>query len=186
MARGFTQHHLYRFEKFKKQICLIVSGAGFTLIELLIVIAVIGILAVQAFVLLNPVEQLQKAWDVRRKSDLAEVQKALEKFYQDNGRYPDSINYKIKSLSTGNIPVDWGNAWLPYLGVLPKDPKSSKKYVYSSSSGQAYYLYASLDRGAKDSQVCRPDGAKCDNAPVSGCGANYICNYGISSPNVSP
>lgn len=160
---------------------------GFTLIELLVVIAVIGILAGGIIAIVNPAAQFQKAQDSRRKSDLAQIQKAFETFYQDNGKYPDSIDNKIKSLDEEDTAVEWGNPWLPYMGNLPKDPSSAKNYVYSSSNGQTYYLYASLDRGGSDPQACHSDGTKCDNVPVSAsCGSDAICNYGVSSPNVSP
>ncbi len=76
------------------------------------------------------------------------------------------------------------------MSVLPKDPTSSKKYVYYSTGkdGQTYYLYANLDRGGNDSQACFSTGSACSSAVSSGigteCGGN--CNYGVSSPNVSP
>lgn len=170
-----------------------VKSSGFTLVELLIVIAVIGILAGGIISIVNPVAQFQKAQDSRRKSDLSQIQKAFETFYQDNGKYPDAIDYKIKSLSDNNADnnaVEWGGPWLPYMGTLPKDPSSSKNYVYYSpvtSNGQTYYIYASLDREGNDPQACHLDGTRCDNAPVAAsCGAGAVCNYGISSPNVSP
>ncbi len=160
---------------------------GFTLIELVIVIAIISVLSIFVLSTLDPISQFQKANDGRRKSDLSQVQKALETYYQDNGRYPDNPaagDYRIKDLS-GNA-VDWGQDWSPYMIPLPKDPNSSKNYVYyAGSDGQSYYIYASLDRGAKDPQACN-NGAVCANVPaVASCG-NSVCNYGVSSPNVSP
>lgn len=163
---------------------------GFTLVELLIVIAVIGIMATGAIIVINPLAQLQKTQDSKRKSDLSQIQKAFETFYQDNGKYPDSINNKIKNLSDDSA-VEWGGAWLPYMGVLPKDPGSpAKNYVYyspSSSNGQTYYIYATLDRGANDPQICQGLNAngECSSVPGANlCGGK--CNYGVSSPNVSP
>lgn len=160
---------------------------GFSLVEVLIVIAVIGILAGATIAILNPAVQIQKANDSKRKSDLVQIQKAFDTFYQDNGKYPDAANNKIKSLD-GNI-ADWGTQWLPYMAQLPKDPSSSKNYVYVKSlTGQAYYLYANLDRGGNDPQACFPSGNPCSSAVTNGvsaaCGGN--CNYGVSSPNVSP
>ena len=44
-------------------------------------------------------EQFKKADDTKRKSDLAQIQRALEAYYQDFGMYPDDNNatstYKI-------------------------------------------------------------------------------------------
>lgn len=156
------------------------SAAGFTLIELLIAIAVIGVLAIGIVTLVNPSAQIQKANDSRRKSDLAQIQKALEVYYQDIGTYPPNPttprDYRIKGLD-GNT-VDWGLSWAPYMATLPKDQNSSKKYVYVST-GQAYYLYAALDRESM-SLSSVPAGASC------GLSLSIDCNYGVSSPNVSP
>lgn len=170
---------------------------GFTLIELIIVVGIIGILSVGVMTILNPFSQFQKVSDAKRKSDLSQIQKALETYYQDNGQYPDnseasdscqnlsSCPYRIKGLDINNPVVNWGQSWQPYMNVLPKEANSSKSYVYvAGGNRQSYFLYASLDRGGKDSQVCHSDGSKCDNAPDDACGE--ICNYGVSSPNVSP
>ena len=160
------------------------SHEGFTLIELLVVVAVIGILAASAILFTDPLGQIQKANDAQRKSDLAEIKKGLAIYYQDNGRYPASTpDYKITNLAPGEDAVNWGTPWLPFMKVLPKDPSSSKTYIYHST-GQAYYIYASLDRGGQDSQTCN-NGAVCPNVPPGAkCGGT--CNYGVTSSNVSP
>lgn len=166
---------------------ILLNRTGFTLIELLIVVVVIGVLAGAVITVLNPAAQIQKANDAKRKEDFAQIQKAFDTFYQDNGKYPDAVNNKIKGLD--GDAVDWGGQWLPYMAELPKDPSSKKKYVYVRSlTGQAYYLYASLDRGGNDPQACFANGNPCssaitNNVPTA-CGGN--CNYGVSSPNVSP
>lgn len=161
------------------------SGAGFTLIELLVVIVVVGTLAGGIISIVNPAAQLQKARDARRKTDFSQIQKAFETFYQDVGRYPAS-NASYQILRLDNSAVVWGTAFLPYMTAVPEDPNNSKNYVYYSPNGQTYYLYASLDRGGADPQACKSDGSKCNNAPVGACGTGVICNYGVSSPNVSP
>ena len=168
---------------------------GFTLIELLITIAVIGILAIGALVLIDPIAQMQKARDATRKSDLGQIQKALQVYYQDSGEFPaSSPDYRIVGLDADATIVNWDDPWLPYMAKVPKDPAgSSKKYVYfTTSDRQRYYLYATLDRGGKDPQACKPDGSACgslsDNGtsqiPPTVCGGT--CNYGVSSSNVTP
>ncbi|MCL5433259.1 MAG: prepilin-type N-terminal cleavage/methylation domain-containing protein [Patescibacteria group bacterium] len=162
---------------------------GFTMIELITVIAVIAILSAMVMRIIDPFEQFKKANDGRRKSDLSQIQRALEQYYQDNGRYPSSTTdpgseYKIMGVDGSTI--NWGTLWSPYMNMLPSDPNKSKTYVYySSEDGQSYYLYASLDRGGKDPQSCHPgQEVKCDNAPDDVCGG--ICSYGVTSPNVNP
>jgi len=61
---------------------------GFTLIEMLIVIAVIGILAVAVLSAINPVEQMKKARDTRRRSNAAELLNGLERYYTTHEEYP--------------------------------------------------------------------------------------------------
>lgn len=144
------------------------KNEGFTLVELVIVIALLSILVVGTLSLINPSAELQKALDSKRKTDLSHVQKALELYYHDNGAYPNTLNL--------------GSSWQPYSLKLPNDPRPPKKYTYKST-GQVYYLYASLDRGDKDPQACN-NGNTCLNAVGLDCGG--ICNYGVSSPNVTP
>lgn len=62
------------------------KNKGFTLIELLVVIAIIGLLASIVLVALNSARI--KARDARRKSDLKQIQIALELFYDKYGYYP--------------------------------------------------------------------------------------------------
>lgn len=160
------------------------KNSGFTLVELMVVIGIIGIFSSFLIATLNPFEQFKKANDTSRKNDLSQMQRAFEAYYQDFQRYPESANYKIVYNST---TLEWGNAFAPYMTTLPKDKGSGKTYIYVvSASGQAYYLYASLDRGGKDSAACTPDGSACPNVPMGVTCGSGVCNYGVSSSNASP
>lgn len=59
---------------------------GFTLIELLVVIAIVGILASVILASLN--QSRVRARDAKRISELQEINKALDMYYSDHGRYP--------------------------------------------------------------------------------------------------
>jgi len=151
---------------------------GLTLIGFIVVVVIIGILAVGVIIFLDPSAQLQKSRDAQRKSDLSQIQKALEVYYQDNNSYPTTDgNY--------DLGTAWGAPWLPYMGTLPKDPSPLQHYVYYST-GQSYYLYASLERESKDPQACN-SGNACASATTNGVAAKCggICNYGVSTPDVS-
>ena len=147
---------------------------GFTLIGFIVVVVIIGILATGVIVFLDPSAQLQKSRDAQRKSDFSGIQKVLEAYYQDNNSYPignASSNFEIKD-KNGNT-VSWNSPWLPYTGTLPRDPSPLRNYVYYSS-GQSYYLYASLERGSEDPQACNSGNACAslsgNNIPATQCG----------------
>jgi len=168
---------------------LVKSSAGFTLIEIITAVGVLAILASVTLAAVNPLEQYRKAQDSRRKSDLSQVQKALEAYYQDFERYPASSTGQIVVANDSGDPTkEWGSSWTPYLEVLPIDPNSLKQYSYwADTDGQTYRLYTSLDRGTKDPASCA-SGAQCNALPLQGvsCGTGATCNYGVTSPNVSP
>lgn len=161
------------------------------MVELIVVIGILSILAVATMMAINPVAQFQKANDSKRKSDLAQIQRALETYYQDNGKYPASSTsgpaYRI--VRSDLTVADWGTEWKPYMDILPKDPSSSDYYVYYST-GQSYYLYATLDRGSSDPQVCKNmvnnecASISTNGIPADSCGGP--CDFGLTSPNVTP
>lgn len=157
------------------------SESGVTLLELLVVIAIIGVLAGGIIMVINPSGQIGKANDARRKSDLNQIQKSLEIYYQDNNAYPiNTGSYQI----TGGL---WGAAWPGYMAKVPSDQTTGRRYVYYST-GQTYFLYAYL-QAPRDPQMCKPTtGLACDswgaNLITNNCGG--ICNYGVTSPNATP
>lgn len=166
--------------------------SGFTLIELLVVIVVVGILAGGLIIVVDPKGQMAKANDAKRKSDLTQLQRALEMYYQDYGKYPVSTATYTITGSTG-----WDGTWVSYMTKLPKDPTGRTYRYYAPTDGQCanyqcYFVYASLERGSDDAQLCNA-GAACESlssyvAPAApgadSCGGT--CNYGLSSSNVTP
>ncbi len=171
-------------------------SAGFTIIELITVIGILGILGAVLFAIVNPLEQFNKASDSRRKSDLGQIQKSLESYYLDHGRYPYRCVATVNGRSLSQISkaatcqaaevVTWGEDFRPYMDVLPVDQKTAKSYGYwTDATGQSYVLFASLDRGSKDPQACNA-GAACARASTNSINCGGVCNYGVSSPNISP
>ena len=75
---------------------------GFTLVELLVVIAIMGVLASISFVALNTVRD--KANDAHRISELTQMRKALEIYYQAHGYYPQ---FSTPSWGTSKPFDDW-------------------------------------------------------------------------------
>lgn len=100
---------------------------GFTLLELLLVIAIIGILS--TVVVANLKQLKAKARDAVRLSDVTQVQKAVEFYYQDHGSYPNPNCYNLiaigdcaSAISPGDDP-DVDKRWISDLNIiLPNDP----------------------------------------------------------------
>lgn len=148
------------------------KNSGLTLIELLVVMGLIGILASALITLINPLSQIAKANDSRRKSDLAQIQRALELYYNSNKAYPGAVTFDV--------------AWLPYMPKVPKDPNSSiRNYAYDQIDSNTYCLFASLEY-AGDTQKCStvPCPKAASASPSVTCGGD--CNYGVCSSNITP
>ena len=117
---------------------------GFTLIELLIVVPIIGILS--SFAIYSFSTAQQKARDAARKSDLAQVKKALETVKADctgSAYYPSF--FSVLSITDAENNYDIGlaiylsNTNLKYIPGIIKDPKnvSPQKYSYYTSTSTA-------------------------------------------------
>lgn len=129
----------------------IINNKGFTLIELLIVIAIIAILT--ALLLANFIGVRQRARDAQRKSDLKQMQTALELYRADNGTYPTYIiNNMPYSLSSGQLLpyIDSSNHLniIPkYMSMIPVDPlygATCKGYIHRTDSN-GYTIFANLE-----------------------------------------
>ena len=116
---------------------------AFTLIELLVVIAIIGILSSVVLASVNTARA--KSRDARRMSDLREVQKALEFYYDDYNAYPSTGGSWWGSSSEchggphgdGTIP-----GLIPdYMARVPQDPMSSGGNCYLYRSDGVDYMF---------------------------------------------
>ncbi len=113
---------------------------GFTLIELLVVIAIIGMLSSVVLASLNTARS--KARDARRASDLNQVIKATELFYDDNNAYPSMTNSYVFAI-VGLTPT--------YIPTLPEDPKNTGgnryRYYYTDRT-KGYTLLVQYENDA--------------------------------------
>jgi general secretion pathway protein G len=90
---------------------LIVSGesgrlpaSGFTLIELLVVMAIVAMLLTIAAP--RYFRSLERARESVLRQDLAVVRDSIDKFYSDEGRYPQSLEDLIEHRYLRSVPVD--------------------------------------------------------------------------------
>lgn len=143
---------------------------GFTLIELLVVIAILGFLATVG---LGSFRSSQiKGRDAQRKNDLAQIQRGLEAYYNDKGRYPGVLpagEWRDTEVTGGTL----------YMKEIPVDP-TSYRYIYESD-GSYYKIFAHLEN-QKDKDLVSETG--CDAVRGNDCGSGSPCNYGVSSANL--
>ena len=135
------------------------SQKGFTLIELLVVIAIIGLLT--SFLVANFVGVKERARDAQRKSDLRQIQAALEIYRSDKGSYP------LTSMIAN--PCTPGTSWTDgstYMQDVPCDPLNTEEFVYTYTydckgpDTGTYCLVACLEN-TSDSQKDSANDPKC-------------------------
>jgi len=99
---------------------------GYTLLEILIVTTIVIIIGVAILVGINPMAQIYKGYDARRKDDLSKIKIALENYYADHECYPV---FPLTS-DTGLPSYSCGSDFLkPYLSSMPCDPNFKKPYT---------------------------------------------------------
>ena len=76
---------------------------GFTLVELLIVIAIIGILAVAILISLDPIEQTNRASDVKLITASGEIKNAISRYYAGKLYYPWCTDQACATLRAGCV-----------------------------------------------------------------------------------
>jgi len=146
---------------------------GFTLVELLVVISILA--ALIGLVFPNFMAARERARDSQRKSDLFQIQKALELYQQDNN----------SSFPADNNEVPWGDTWknasglITYMNKVPQDPMNSSDqriYFYKINNG-GYSLCACLENPVDigDNVIdCSAADCSCGSSSASKC---YLLNY---------
>lgn len=106
------------------------SRTGFTLVELLIVIAIIGIF--NAILFGSIASSKAKGRDVRRITDMKQIQIALALYFDNNRGYPQGT--ALDALVAGG-----------YMAEIPIDPQTAAPYEYFSSGPKTYCIGVTLE-----------------------------------------
>ena len=150
----------------KREIC------GFTLIELLVVIAIIGVLS--ALAVPNFFAARERARDATRKSDVKQIQKALELYKSDQADVSYPTDAYFLGLSCG---VKWDNGSTEtYMNKMPCDPSDGTTgYVYARNGTETskYTLTACLEN---------PADADRDTSCNSSCDCTNGSSYTLTEP----
>lgn len=158
---------------------------GFTLLELLIIVALLVLLATVLLISLNPWGQINKSQDSKRKSELTQLNKVFEDYYNDKNCYPtpDTVCYDANGELNCHICGNESGSpsFSTYLTRLPCDPQQPvKSYLYEVDNLNCptrYRIYSVLNN-VSDPII---DQVGCSG----GCGPESAYNYGVASPNTN-
>ncbi|MBB1633703.1 type II secretion system protein [Cupriavidus sp. UME77] len=99
---------------------------GFTLIELVVVMAIIGLLLTIA--LPRYLRSIDHGKEQVQRQNLAVMRDAIDKYYGDNGQYPESLDELVQKHYLRGVPEDpvmGGTAW-----TVIASPDADKTGVY--------------------------------------------------------
>lgn len=154
---------------------------GYTLVEILVVTTILVVLGILLLIGINPMAQIYKGYDARRKADLQKIKTALENYYSDHECYPVFPITDSAGLPSYTCESDFLR---PYLDSMPCDPNSKKPYtIYLvpavSVCPQNFAAYAKIssyyDPNANDIAKC-PDTIEVHSPNMT----NFDTIYGCS------
>lgn len=106
-------------------------ACGFTLIELLVVMAVLAVLA--SLVAPRYLDRVDDARETVLRQNLVGLRTAIDQFYRDKARYPETLDELVTQRYIRAIPLDpmtkRTDSWI----LVP--PKESSKAVFDVKSG---------------------------------------------------
>jgi type II secretion system protein G len=150
--------------------------SGFTLIELLVVIAIISVLA--TLLMTNFVGIRQRGRDGARKSDLRQIQAALEQYRADNDSYPPNSSSLYSVACPNSGPFSYGGT--TYMSKVPCDPLSRDEYTYEALPAGCsgvncinYSIYACLENSNDPEK---------DTSAQSGCTSTTNVSFTVLTP----
>lgn len=141
--------HLSRYKLFGVSENL--TRRGFSLVEMLVVIAIIGILSGLALSFTGALQKNTR--DAQRSSDLSVIKSALQQYYADQGKYPNTLDFELangSALTNCSGRVSPCTETKTYLSRMPKDPSGTAYYyepVYGIGTLTNCDLAGSVENG---------------------------------------
>lgn len=126
---------------------MVKNHKGFTLTEILLVVSLLIILGLALLIGLNPMNQILKGYDSRRRADIQEIKIAFENYYADHECYPISTETDAKNQPSYICGSDF---LAPYLKTMPCDPTTKEPYTLYmkpelSQCPQEFSIYADMN-----------------------------------------
>jgi general secretion pathway protein G len=115
------------------------QAQGFTLIELMVVLLIVALLI--SIAVPRYVSSLEKSKETALRQTLAVTRDALDKFYGDNGKYPDDLNMLVAKR---------------YLRALPRDPITDSLSTWrtiapeNAEKGAVYEIHSGAPGTSRD------------------------------------
>lgn len=149
---------------------------GFTFVELSIVIAVIAVIA--SLALFGYTNQLAKARDTQRKTDVNRIQKLLEEYEKDHSCYPEISDWPGCGSTSGTIFEN-------YIGTIPCDPRTNTEYVYDADTSVCPLWFTVFADFENDNDFTAQEiGCAYESCiPSNSVGVSQGYDYYVSSPN---
>ena len=143
---------------------------GFTMIELVIVMAMLGLLL--SLALPQYMATLERGREQVLQSNLATMREAIDKFYGDRGRYPDSLEDLVTQRYLRAIPNDPYTESPTWVVIAPRDTDKGGvidvRSTLTDIDGQPRRVPGSAAEGEPDSGVARESGSARIVSPLPG------------------
>ena len=104
---------------------------GFTLIELVVVISIIGLLLSLAAP--RYFASIERGKEAVQRQNMYSLRDALDKFFGDTGRYPESLEELVTARYLRSVPMDPFTEQVDWIALPPPDPSLSGVYDIKSA-----------------------------------------------------
>lgn len=147
------------------------SAKGFTLVELIVAISIVSVLSTIGLVIYT--QSHQSARDSKRKTDILEIQKALEQYYAINKAYPANLSGAGSYFQSGSTPVPPSGNYNYYYKVPDSTTCSEEKYILCTPL---------LEKpGNTATRSTLPSNSCTENAGTPGANNTYFCVGSLSN-----